>query len=329
MQKKIKQKNRSNLKETQMEKQKIILDCDPGHDDAIAIMVAGGCPDIEILGITITHGNNYLRNVTRNALNICQWLELDVPVYVGCEVPLVRDLVIPPGVTDPTGMRSNFPFPPLTKKAEEKGAVDFIIETIQKYPGEVTLIPTGPMSNIGLAMRKEPAIIPLIKQIYFMGGAREHGNVNGAAEFNIWADPEAASIVINSGVPLVMMGLDVTRKALCLPEVIERIGKLNNRASKLFVELMTVFSEGQKRMYGWLGAPVHDATCVAYLIDPSFMETKDMLVEVDLSHGPSYGRTNCDGFFILGDSTSNVKVCTDLNPNGFWEIVEKSLKNYK
>lgn len=311
-----------------MAKHKIILDCDPGHDDAIAIMVAGGCPDIEILGITTTHGNNYLHNVTLNALNICQWLELDVPVYAGCEIPLVRDLVLPPGVTDPTGMRSKFNFPPLVKETEKQHAVSFIIDTIKKYPGEVTLVPTGPMSNIGLAMRQDPSIVPLIKQIIFMGGAREHGNVNGAAEFNIWADPEAASIVIRSGVPMVMMGLDVTRKALCLPEVIASIGELDNRASQLFVELMTVFSEGQKRMYGWAGAPVHDATCIAYLIDPSFMETKDMLVEVDLSHGPSYGRTNCDGFFILGDTTTNVKVCTDLNPEGFWSVVKNSLRNF-
>lgn len=312
-----------------MVRQKVILDCDPGHDDAIAIMVAGGCPGIEILGITTTHGNSYLQNVTFNALNICQWLELDVPVYSGCEIPLVRDLVLPPGVKDTTGMHSRFPFPPLKKKVEKEKAVDFIIETVKNYPGEVVLIPTGPLSNIALAMRQEPSIVPLIKQIIFMGGAREHGNVNGAAEFNIWADPEAASIVIRSGVPLVMMGLDVTRKALCLPEVIEDIGKLNNRASRLFVELMTVFSEGQKRMYGWAGAPVHDATCVAYLIDPSFMKTKDMMVEVDLSHGPSYGRTNCDGFFILGDTTTNVKVCTDLNPDGFWKIVKNSLQNYQ
>lgn len=311
-----------------MNKEKVILDCDPGHDDAIAIMVAGGCPSIELLGITTTHGNNYLHNVTRNALDVCQWLGLDVPVYAGCEIPLVRDLVLPPGVKDPTGMRSKFNFPPLEKKTEEKNAVDFIIETIKEYPGEVTLIPTGPMSNIALAMRKEPSIIPMIKQIYFMGGSWEHGNVNGAAEFNIWADPEAASIVIRSGVSLVMMGLDVTRKALCLPEVIERIDKLDNKASQLFVELMTVFSEGQKKMYGWPGAPVHDATCVAYLIDPSFMETKDMFVEVDLSHGPSYGRTNCDAYFILGDTTTNVKVCTDLNPDGFWSVVEKSLSNF-
>ena len=161
-----------------------------------------------------------------------------------------------------------------------------------------------------------------------MGGAREHGNVNGAAEFNIWADPEAASIVIRSGVPIVMMGLDVTRKALCLPEIIEEMGTLDNKASKLFVELMTVFSEGQKRMYGWEGAPVHDATCVAYLIDPSFMETQDMFVDVDLSHGQSYGRTNCDGFFILGDKTTNVKVCVGIDPNGFWRIVKESLRNF-
>ena len=110
--------------------------------------------------------------------------------------------------------------------------------------------------------------------------------------------------------------------------MIASIGELDNRASQLFVELMTVFSEGQKRMYGWAGAPVHDATCIAYLIDPSFMETKDMLVEVDLSHGPSYGRTNCDGFFILGDTTTNVKVCTDLNPEGFWSVVKNSLRNF-
>ena len=312
-----------------MEKKRMILDCDPGHDDAIAIMLAGGCSEVELLGITTTHGNNYLKTVTRNALNVCQWLDMDVPIYMGCEDPLVRELVLPPGVNDPTGMRiPGFEFPPLCRAAEKKRAVEFIIETVKKYPHEVTLIPTGPMSNVALALKMAPEITPLIKQIYFMGGSWEHGNVNGAAEFNIWADPEAASIVIRSGIPLVMMGLDMTRKALCTPDVIERMEPIGNKASQLFVKLMRVFSEGQKRMYGWPGAPVHDATCVAYLIDPTFMEAKDMFVEVDLSHGPSYGRTNCDAYFIEGDKTTNARVCIGLDTEKFWGIVEQCLRNF-
>ncbi len=307
---------------------KLILDCDPGHDDAVALMMAANNPQFELLGVTSVRGNQTLEKTTRNALNVCQLLGLnDLPVCKGSAIPLVRQPVpVEERVHGESGLEGPV-FPPLIKQLSDQKAVDFIIEQVKKYPHEVTLVVTGPMTNVGLALRVAPEIAPLIPELVFMGGSWAHGNVNPAAEFNIWADPEAADIVFRSGIPLVMMGLDVTRQALCYPEIVERMDKIDNKAAKLFVDLMHYFCMTQKRVFGWAGGPLHDPTCMAYLIDPTCIETKDMYGEIDLSHGPSYGRTNCDVFLLEG-KPANVKVSVKLDVEKFWNIVEACLKHY-
>ena len=309
-----------------MEKRKLIIDCDPGHDDAIAILMAGGYPGFELLGINSVCGNTDIEKTTSNVLRVCQWLDLDVPVFKGCIRPLVRNI---PNIKTTHGKSGldGPDFPPITKKVEGKHAVDFIIESVNKYPGEVTIVITGPMTNVALAMRKDPEIVPKIHEIVFMGGSWGYGNVTPAAEFNIWADAEAANIVINSGVKLTMMGLDLTRQAQCRPEVIDRMDKIGTKASQLFVELMRFFSARQKEKYGWEGGPVHDSTCIAYLIDPSCIEVKKMYTDIDISDGPSYGRTNCDSFGLSGKE-ANVDVSVKLDVEKFWDIVEQCIKNY-
>ena len=310
------------------DKRRIIIDCDPGHDDAVAIMLAARNPKIELLGITTVNGNQTLEKVTRNALNVCQYLNIDVPVCKGLAGPIVR--TAPPveeRVHGVSGLDGPV-FDPLTKELDPRHAVDFIIETVMKSDKPVTLVPTGPLSNVAMAMRKEPRILDNIDEIVLMGGAYQHGNVTPAAEFNIYADAEAAHVVFSCGVPVVMMGLDLTRQALCYPEVVERMSHVKTKAGKLFVDLMNFFCMTQKRTFGWAGGPLHDPTTVAYLIDPTCIETKEMFTEIDITGGQSHGRTNCDFFNLRTDKPKNTKVAVKLDVDKFWNIVEENLKLY-
>ena len=308
-------------------KRKIILDCDPGHDDAIAIMLAAKNENIDLLGITVVSGNQSIEKTTRNALNVCEYLGLDVPVYEGCGQPMIRnkpsvanDIHGESGLDGPT-------FAPLTKKKEDKHAVMYMIDTLLNSDGDITVVTTGPMTNLAMAMRLCPNIIPKIKEIVLMGGAYQLGNVTPAAEFNIFTDADAAHVVFTSGRRIVMAGLDVTRKVLCYPSIIERMSKHNNCASKLFVDLMTFFSKTQKEVYGWEGGPLHDPVTIAYLIDPTVLTLKEMYTEIDIRSEQSYGRTNCDYFNYL-KKEPNSFVAIDIDVEKFWNIIEKEIEAY-
>ncbi len=310
-----------------MEKRKIILDCDPGHDDAIAIMLAGIHPAIDLLGITIVAGNQTLEKTLVNGLNVCQALGLDeVPVYSGMARPLVRDQVVAGNIHGVSGLDGPV-FPALKKKAEKEHAVNYLIKTLMKSDGDITLVPTGPLSNIAAAMRMEPAILGKIREIVLMGGAYGLGNFSPAAEFNILVDPEAAHIVFTSGVPIVMMGLDLTNQTNCTMEIIESVEKIGNRAARLFGDIMRFTHRTQHEVYGLDGGPVHDVTCIAYLIDPTIFTVRPMYTEVDISHGPSYGRTVCDYYGVTG-KTPNVRVGITLDQPGFWDLVRDCVGRY-
>lgn len=309
-------------------KKNIILDCDPGHDDTVAIILAAKNPNINLLGITIVAGNQTLEKTTKNALNVCQLLDIDTPVYAGCDRPMIRDKqVVAEDIHGESGLEGPI-FEELRRKAEKKHAVNFIIDTLLNSDGDIILVPTGPLTNIAMAMRLEPKIIPKIKEIVLMGGCYQLGNVTPAAEFNIYADADAAHVVFTSGRPITMVGLDVTRKVLCYPEIIERMEKIGGKASKLFVELMTFFNKSQKEVFGWEGGPLHDPVTVASLLDETLLVTKDMYTEIDIRGIQSYGRTNCDFFGNTG-KTPNSKVAIDINVEKFWDIIEKGIKQYK
>jgi ribosylpyrimidine nucleosidase len=181
------------------------------------------------------------------------------------------------------------------------------------------------MTNLALAMRIEPKIIDKIEQVVLMGGSIANGNVSPAAEYNIYADPEAAHIVFNSGVNVLMVGLDVTRKLMVLPEIIKRMENINNRLSKLFVDLMNVFNDNQKRVFGLPGGPLHDPLTIAYLIDPTILSTRKTNCEIDITGGPSYGRTNVD-FYDYLKQEKNIKVAIDVDVDKFWDLIESVLK---
>ena len=309
-----------------MEKTKIILDCDPGHDDAVAIILAGKNPKIDLLGITIVSGNQTLDKTVRNALNVTQHLGIDVPVYGGCSEPMVRKKVVAGDIHGESGLDGPV-FPPLERKAEAEHAVNFIIKTLMESEGDITVVTTGPMTNLAMAMRMEPNIVPKIKQIVLMGGAIANGNVSPAAEFNIMADAEAAYVCFTSGRPMTMVGLDVTRKVLCYPEIVERMGRIGNRASKLFVDLMGHFCKTQKEVFGWEGGPLHDPVTLAYLIDPSVLKVKPMNVRIDIRSTESYGRTNCDPFDYL-HLPHTADVAMDIDVERFWDIIEENIRLY-
>lgn len=310
-----------------MDKRKIILDCDPGHDDAVAIMLAGKSPAIDLLGITVVSGNQTIEKTVKNALNVCQYLGLDVPVYAGSPNPLVR--VRPPIADDihgETGLDGPV-FDELRLTAKPGRAAEYIVDALLHSDGDITVVTTGPMTNLALAMRLEPAIVPKIREIVLMGGSIGCGNVTPAAEFNIVTDAEAAYVAFTCGRPITMVGLDVTRKALCLPSVVDRMEAIGNRAARLFADCMRFFNATQKRVFGWDGGPLHDPVTIAYLIDPGVLTLQKMYATIDIRSVESYGRTNCDSFGYL-KREPNAFVAVNIDVPRFWDIIEAGIRNY-
>ena len=301
----------------------MILDCDTGHDDAIALMLASKHPEIELLGVTVVAGNQTLDKTLPNTLNVCQHLQLDVPVYGGMDRPMVRDRIVADDIHGKSGLDGPV-FARRFKRAQKKHAVSYLIETLMASEGDITLVPVGPLSNIAMALRLEPKIAKKIKRIVLMGGAVGIGNATPSAEFNIFADPEAAHVVFTSGVPIVMMPLDLTNETIASKEIIERMEGISNRAGRLFGDIMRYTLRSQA-VNGLKGGPVHDVTAVMYLVHPEFFHTKEMYVEIDLTRGPSYGRTVAD----INDRfhkkpNAIVGLSTDLP--AFWNEVERVLR---
>ena len=311
-----------------MEKSKIILDCDPGHDDAVAVMMAAVHPGIDLLGITTVAGNQVLSKTSVNALKVCQYLELDVDVYAGMDRPLVREQVIAEDIHGESGLDGPI-FDQLNRSLNKTHAVDYIAETLLSSEGDIILTATGPLTNLAAVFRRNPEAADKVKQIILMGGAYQLGNVTPAAEFNIFADAEAAHVVFTSNIPIVMMGLDLTRQALCYPNIIERMEKLKNPAARLFGDLMRFFCKTQKLVFGWEGGPLHDPTCIAYLIDPGCIELMPMHTEVEIRSEKCYGRTLCDYFNTQGKNGSTLtQVSVQLDKERFWDIVEECIALY-
>lgn len=268
-----------------MARHRIILDCDPGVDDAIALLLAFASPDaIEVVGITTVAGNVPLAHTTRNALRICALADRsDVPVFAGCSRPILPEGRDPGGVHGSDGL-GDIGLPDASFEAGQQHAVDFIVDAVMGSPGEITLCLIGPMTNIALALLKVPAIAGRIKAIVFMGGAAFcPGNSTPEAEFNMWFDPHAAQVVITSGVPMVMFGLDVTGQARMSSERFDALESGSGRIVQAGVALM--------RSYGRGDPCLHDPCVIAYLIDPSLFDGVDARLAVDCAPGLSCGRT--------------------------------------
>lgn len=307
--------------------EKIILDCDPGHDDAVAIMMAVGSPKIDLLAVTTVAGNQTVEKTSLNARKVLSTIKAKgIPVMKGMSLPIVRPSIICPEIHGETGLDGpKFAKPDV--ELDPRHAVKGIIDVLLASDGDITVVATGPLTNVAMAMRLEPKIIPKIKKIVIMGGTYQLGNITPAAEFNIFADAEAADIVFKAGRPVYMMTLDVTRKALVTKEVLDMVRSLHNCASKLFVELMEFFSKTQKEVFGWDAPPLHDPVTIAYLIDSDCVVTKPMHVDIELKSEYCYGRTVCDYCGILKNPV-NAEVGVDLKKEKFWNILCESLKSY-
>lgn len=300
---------------------KILLDCDPGHDDAVAMMLAWGNPSIELLGITTVGGNQTLDKVTRNALSVATVVGMhDVPIAAGCRLPLVRPVEIAPDVHGDSGL-DGVELPEPAVALDPRHGVDLIIETIMSNePGTVTLVPTGPLTNIAMAARKEPRIVERVQEIVLMGGGYHVGNWSPVAEFNIKVDPEAAHIVFNEKWPIVMVGLDLTHQALATDEVAERIAAVPGSLSQFTLGLFTFFRKAYQDAQGFDFPPVHDPCTLAYLIDPTIVETVKVPVDVELNGSLTTGMTVAD-FRAPAPEDCHTKVATRLDAPGFWGLV--------
>lgn len=308
---------------------KIILDCDPGHDDAVAIILAAGNPAIDLVGITTIGGNQTLPKVTRNALTVLTVLgQTDVPVYAGCTRPLVVDVEVAPDIHGDSGMEIHgYELPePAIDVVPDVHAVDFIIDTVMNNePGTITLVPTGPLTNIALAVRKEPRIAERVKEVVLMGGGYHEGNWSAVAEFNIKVDPEAAHIVFNENWPLTMVGLDLTHQALATAEVEQRLVDLESDVADFVVGLFGFFRQAYKNAQGFDDPPVHDPCTVAYLIDPSVLTTQKVPLDVELRGALTVGMTVAD-FRAPAPADCNTQVAVKLDRDKFWDLVIDAVK---
>lgn len=308
-----------------MEKRKIILDSDPGHDDAVAIMLALSNEKLDLLAITVEAGNQTLEKTGRNTLNLVEYFNVDIPVALGESHPLKKKLETCPKIHGESGL-DGFNFPKTKRQFDNLSAAE-LMRKILLENDKVTLVPTGPLTNIAILLTKYPEVKPHIEEIVLMGGSIGFGNVTPAAEFNIFVDPEAADIVFRSGLVIKMMGLDVTRKVKLTFDMLNDFRKISNKASVLFCDLMKVFIDNQKNVFGFEGAPLHDPVTIAYLIDPSIVTLKEMNTEIDVSGGPSYGRTNCDQFNYL-NRKPNSFVAIDIDINKYWKIIKNGLESF-
>ncbi|WP_025899192.1 nucleoside hydrolase [Sneathiella glossodoripedis] len=310
-----------------MQKSNVILDCDPGQDDAVAILLALASPEeINLLGITTVAGNVPLELTQSNARRICELAgRRDVRVFAGASRPLMRDLVTAEWIHGKTGLDgSDLPEP--TMPLQEEHAVNFIVQTcLEAEDNSITICPIGPMTNVALAMMQAPQIIPKIKQVVCMGGAiKEFGNTTPAAEFNIYVDPQAAKVVLNSGVDFVMMPLDVTHKALVTPERLQRFKDLNSPVGDVCGGMLDYFNRFDMSRYGFDGGPLHDPCVIAYLIDSDIFKGREVHLDIETSSELTMGQTLADWWNIM-EREPNAFVCDDLDHERFFQLLTERL----
>jgi purine nucleosidase len=310
-----------------MPARKIIIDTDPGQDDAVAILLALGSPkEIEVLGITAVAGNVPLELTQKNARMICELAgRPDIPVFAGSKNPLAKRLVTAEHVHGKTGLDGPT-LPDPTMPLQEKHAVDFIIETLRAQPaGSVTLCPLGPLTNIASAFNQAPDIIEKVQEIVLMGGAYfEVGNITPAAEFNIYVDPEAAEIVFKAGAPITVMPLDVTHKALVTKARNDAFRDLGTPVGIAVAEMTDFFERYDKEKYGSAGAPLHDPTVIAYLIKPKLFTGRFINVEIETKSVLTRGMTVADWWRVT-DREPNAMFMGDIDADGFFTLLTDRL----
>jgi purine nucleosidase len=306
--------------------QQIIIDTDPGQDDAVAILLALASPELEVLGLTAVAGNVPLKLTEKNCRKICELAgHPETRVFAGAARPLVRHLVTAEEVHGQTGLNGpDLPEPEMPLQGEH--AVDFIVRTLLEKPsGSVTLCPLGPLTNIALALIREPDIAGRIKQIVLMGGGFfEGGNVTPAAEFNIYVDPHAADVVLKSGIPLVVMPLDVTHQALTTKKRIAAFRGLGTRVGIATAEMLEFFERFDEEKYGSDGGPLHDPCVIAYLLKPELFKGRHCNVAIETASELTMGMTVVD-WWGVSKRPKNATVMRDIDADGFYALLVERL----
>lgn len=299
----------------------IILDCDPGHDDAVAIVLAHANPAIELLAITTVAGNQTLEKCTYNARRVCALAGIDVPIAAGADAPLRRPLHIAQ-VHGSTGL-DGATFPEPTTPIVDEHAVDLMHRLVTTHPTPVTLVPTGPLTNVALLLRR-PGVREHVKEIVLMGGSTERGNITPYAEFNIYVDPEAADEVFRSGLQVTMVGLNVTHQALVSKGVRKRLEELDSPLAQAICGLMTFFTDSYKELLGMPAPPLHDPITVAHLIDPTILQTVRAPVAIEVTGEYTAGATVVDLTHSTGQP-DNATVAVGIDRDRFFDLVVEAV----
>lgn len=305
----------------------VILDCDPGHDDALAMLLAYASPAVDLRAITTVAGNQTLAKVTDNARRIATLAGIvEVPIAAGADRPLVRDLVVAADVHGRTGL-DGADLPEATVPLTTASAVDLMARTIADADHPVTLVPTGPLTNIARLLREHPQCAHDIEQIVWMGGSTGRGNVTPYAEFNAFVDPEAAAEVFASGLPVTMIGLNVTHQALATEEVVARIRAIGSRLATTIADLLAYFASTYERIWGLPAPPVHDAVAVARVIDPELVNCVRAPISIETRGEFTSGATVVDRYDRTG-RPPNAMAGTSVDVERFWELMIDALAAY-
>lgn len=303
----------------------IIMDCDPGHDDAIAMVLAHAAPQLRVLGVTTAAGNQTVEKTTYNAQRICTLLGMQVPVAMGRARPLTAEPVHAANIHGQSGLDGpKLPEPAFP--AERCSAVELMARLLRESEAPVTIVATGPLTNVASLLLAEPELKEKIAQISIMGGGIAHGNWSPAAEFNILVDPEAADIVFRSGIPILMAGLDVTLKALIYEQDFDRIRAIGNPVAHVVADWLEFFYRFHREI-GYAGAPLHDPIAVAALIHPELFDIREMYVEIELEGDYSRGATVGDTEAITGHAP-NARVIMGLDREGFVDLLCEAVRTY-
>jgi inosine-uridine nucleoside N-ribohydrolase len=305
----------------------VILDVDPGHDDAVALMLACGHPDLDLLAVTTVAGNVTIEKTTRNALRVLSLVECtDVPVGAGASEPLERPLHTAEDIHGKSGLDGSEGIPAASFGADERGAAALIADTLQASPEPVTLIPVGPLTNIATFLREHPDEKDRIAHISLMGGSMGHGNTTPAAEFNIYVDPEAAREVFESGLPITMLGLDITHQAGAGPDERERL-RATGRVGGVVAEFLDFFAAAYESVFGFDDPPLHDPVAVAAVLEPDLLKTRPMRVDIECDSDLTRGETVCDFYGVTGREP-NAEVGVDLDRERFFELLHGALARF-
>lgn len=302
-----------------MKKTPIILDCDPGHDDAMAILLAAYNPAIELLGLTTVSGNGIIDKVTENALRVCALAKIQVPVAQGAGNAILGAVEAASDIHGETAL-DGAPLPAPTFALESIHGVDLIAQLVRKSSEKVTLVGTGPLTNIALFLKMYPELKSNIAHIVFMGGSASRGNRTPYAEFNIWMDPEALEVVLKSELPITMIGLDVTHQALITKEIFDKLEAMNTEVSKTMTGLMRFFAKTYNDVFEMPDPPLHDPLAIAVLIDPTVTKNRFVNVEIELNGTHTRGATVVDIYNRTGRK-ANVNVALELDFDKFWNMM--------